>query len=306
MYSVTLKSGNYTHSTISNVPQEKLGDTYDQVVLFLHGFPDDNSSFTELMPLVLDNLAGKTLALAPLMRGYETSSQHPDIRNSYRLADLAVDIRNFVRQNLSPSTKRVHLVGHDWGALGCFKAASMYPGMFASVSTLAIPYLLNLHAWEVLWYVPEQIYLSLYFLTMQLGWFYDKLKHQHSENSYLNSLWEYWLPGWDYSHEAIEHVRKTLQKPGVVDHVTAYYRCLFNPFHLLQLKAKIDFEKSPTLLLGGKTDGCMSRKLYELEKKKLEHEEVKVEVIDAGHFLHRERPRKVAEIVSDWINDHNE
>ncbi|EGV62149.1 epoxide hydrolase [Yamadazyma tenuis ATCC 10573] len=306
---VQLRSDDKSHSAIANISQAQLSyPQYSKIILLLHGFPDTNASFDEFTPKLIANLPAseKIAVVAPLLRGYERSSQTDFSR--YRTVDLALDIKNFLTQNFSYTreTTTIHLVGHDWGAISCFKAVSLYPDMFDSVSTLGIPYLSNLHVWDLFLYASEQLWYSSYFLTMQWRSLYGRIDTEHTESSYLNRLWEFWSPRWNYSNHDIEQVRTMLQNNGVLDHATAYYRCLLDPRNLKSIRWKIDFEKVPVLLVGGKLDGCMTIRLYELEKKRLESTSARVEVVEgAGHFLHREAPAKVADLVADWILEHS-
>lgn len=294
-YSVKLRSGDSFHSTLSNRPSTK--GKFSKIFILLHGFPDNNESFNEIAK-TLDKQYPKALILAPLMRGYEPSSYHKF--SEYRIADYAKDIHNWVESLGRPVT----LIGHDWGAIATFKAASLYPDDFESVITLAIPYLSNLHLHDVLFYAPEQFYYSTYFLTMQSPYLYGKLR-QLGSNSYLNKLWEYWSPSYDFKDD-IESVRNTLLFEDTIDHVTAYYRCLLNPLNIRHARWHIDFKKVPTYIMGGREDQCMSVRLFELEDKKLKDTpNAKVLIVDGvGHFLHREDPKKVGELILEWLKDH--
>lgn len=303
-HDVKLKSGTKTHSAFSNVNQATLSSKkFSRVIFFLHGFPDNYTSFNGVMPIVKSEFKTENvLLLAPAMRGYEKSSHH-DNEGAYRTSEVAKDVYNFVHE-LGLEKLPVHLVGHDWGAIIAFKTASLYPDLITSIITLAIPYLSNLHAWDYLWYAPEQIYLSSYFLTMQRKLRYGKLYEKGNDNSYLNYLWEYWSPNFDYPKKEIESVRSTLLADDSIEHATAYYRCLFTPSYIKDVKWYVDFNKVSALIMGGATDGCMSPKLFELEKRRLaKFDTVEVELVPkVGHFLQREDPIKVAGLVIDFLH----
>lgn len=271
---------------------------YDRIIFLLHGFPDNNDTYH----LVWDQLVSafpKLLLLAPAMRGYERLSQGPD--HEYRVSDLASDVKAWITNINPPAGVHVHLVGHDWGAITCFKVGQLYPELVTLMVTLAIPYIANVHLPQLLWYSPEQVWYLLYFLTMQLKAIYLR----KFAGDYLNALWKYWLPTWDFPERTIQLVQATLELPGVLDASTAYYRCLLNPLNLLQIKWVVDFDKVPTLILGGETDGCMLNRLLRYEKKLLNgthNGKVEVrEIPHAGHFLQQEAPREVADAVIEWI-----
>lgn len=287
-------------------PQSSLDapGAYSRVVIFLHGFPDNNDSWAETIPLVQRHFAAegeKILTLAPLLRGYEPSSQgKPD---EYCMFELALDVQLWIQQVHVGGSVPVHLVGHDWGAIVAFKTASKYPELVTSLVTLAIPYITNLRAWHFLWYCPVQIWNLSYMLRMQNKWFYKHRFGDLAKPGYLDELWRYWSPGWDFSKQ-IDSVRDTLSQPGVLDSATAYYRNIVPWKKMEEFRWPVDFEKTPTLILGGVQDGCMDAALFELESRLLAAKpRVKVQLIyGAGHFLHREDPSKVGELICDWFD----
>lgn len=310
-HQIKLDIGSRVFSAFSNHSQQEIFSTngslkqWNRIVLLIHGFPDNNTSFHEIYPVLESSFKRRVLLISPLLRGYETSSQGE--LDEYKLSDLAGDIKAWIELVNSNNKLPLHLVGHDWGALATFKASYLYPEMITSLVTLAIPYLANIRPWEYLVKVPIQLYNSSYMLTMQFPSFYRDRLQQSGRSSYLNYLWNYWSPTYDYSDAEIESVRNTLFEPGVIDAATAYYRCLLRPSIFKELKWDIDFDKVPTLILGGQNDGCMSEKLYALEKWKLRDvENVNVKTIShVGHFLHRENPVKVGELIADWFSKYS-
>lgn len=304
MPSITLKNGNRSFSTLSTHDAAAVANisNYDRVIFFLHGFPDNNHSFDKVIPLVTENLPNqKVLCLAPLLRGYEPSSLGDD--HDYKVSDMAGDVREWILQIVPNKEVPVHLVGHDWGAIITFKAAKLYPDLITSTVTLAIPYLANLRGWQLLWYAPRQLYALTYFYTMQFAFWYKRKFGDLQKPGYLDALWAYWSPNWDFSAD-IASVRDTLSQPGVLDGTTAYYRNLFRVSALTERDWRVDFAKVPTLIVGGDQDGCMVPELYELEARILGGiSKVYVRLLTGlGHFLHREDPAKVAELVATWFD----
>lgn len=301
-HSIKLKNGRRTFSVISNFHEQEVYAPirrWNRVIFLIHGFPDDNTSFSKVIPILEENFP-KALILAPLLRGYEESSQGPE--GEYTVGEIAKDVKSWINEVLPVKNLPVHLVGHDWGAIIAFKVASVYPELVDSMVTLAIPYLSNLRIWEYLLKIPLQLYKSSYFLTMQSEYLYKKLR-QTGEDTYLDYLWRYWSPNYEYSRQEIDQVRSTLLKPGVLEASTAYYRCLFKILNFDGRRWNVNFEQVPTLILGGETDGCMIKSVYDLEAEKLAQTKlVKVQTMNrVGHFLHREDPVKVAEAIVEWI-----
>lgn len=271
-----------------------------RVIFLLHGFPDNNTSYEGVWP-VLSQAFPEALILAPAMRGYEPSSTGSDY--DYRSSDLARDVKSWIEQLGDLLGASVHLVGHDWGAIAVYKTATLYPELITSVVAMAIPLMSNIRPLELVWKCPRQLYLSSYFLTMQFKFLYGP----RFEKDYLDELWRYWSPTWKFTEKDIELVRKTLAQPGVLEGTTAYYRCMFRILNIQDRRWLPDFNKVPTLLLGGEVDGCMSSQLYEIQKQKLAGKpNVKVQTMaNLGHFLHREDPAKVGEAIVDWLKQHS-
>lgn len=306
MAKITLQHANRTFSAWSSHPQLEITNprSFERVIFFLHGFPDNNEGYENVTPIVAQHYKTKVLLIAPVMRGYEASSQGPD--TEYKMSDLAGDLRAWILLIVPNKEVPVHLVGHDWGAIVTFKTASLYPELITSAATMAIPYLANLRPWHYLWYAPRQIYCLSYFFTMQYAFLY---RHKFGDllvPGYLDELWKYWSPNWDFSKQ-IDSVRKTLAEPGVLDSATAYYRNLFRPSIIKERKWIVDFEKVPTLILGGDKDNCMVSELYDLEAQLLASKpKVKVQLLSGlGHFMHREDPTKVTELICDWFDKYN-
>lgn len=79
-----------------------------EVVVLLHGFPTDRSSWDRVARR-LHEVGLRTLA--PDQRGYSPGAS-PSGLDAYRLDELVADVLALVDAS---GRERVHLVGHDWG-----------------------------------------------------------------------------------------------------------------------------------------------------------------------------------------------
>jgi pimeloyl-ACP methyl ester carboxylesterase len=94
------------------------GPADGEVVVLLHGFPQLNTSWEA----VIDRLTAEGYrCLAPNQRGYSPGAR-PKRRRDYRTAELVEDVRALIDVS---GAERVHLVGHDWGALVAWAATKM-------------------------------------------------------------------------------------------------------------------------------------------------------------------------------------
>lgn len=311
-HNVVLEANGLKFSAYSSWPQSRLNsDRPKRLIFLLHGFPDTRETWSGVWEFLVPEYPPEAgaLVLAPSLRGYEETSFVEDTQ--YGPADIAGDVASWIRQltaggeNIGRDTF-VHIVGHDWGAIVAFKTASMYPELLTSIATLAIPYLSNMTALTIAWAAPEQAWYSSYMVRMQARLFYGSVLSQEGRTlPYIEKLWRYWSPNWDFSEEELALVSDVLRKPGIADATTAYYRCVRRTSRLGRgFGWKVDFDKVPTLLIGGETDGCMSIRLYDAQEHLLRDEAAAkvVKLPHVGHFMQRESPRKITELVVAWIS----
>lgn len=268
------------------------------LVIMLHGFPDDFHSFDAQMEAVA---AAGYRVVAPMMRGYETGSQSS--RDLYHLIHLASDVFAWMKEL---KQKQCHLVGHDWGAMTAYVAAALQPKKFASVTTLAIPHLRR--GIQGVADVPGQLVKSSYILLMQFARIAETVVSR-GDHAFIETLWKRWSPDWQYSATDLEQVKATFRQEGVVRAATQYYRCLLQPLSISTqqswtlLTAKLNV---PTLALTGENDGCMDTRLYDSMMQEQDFEKgLRVHRLpNTGHFLHRESPEKVSQLILGWIQEH--
>src|SRR5271154_371868 len=96
------------------------GPTDGPVVVLLHGFPQHNDSWNA----VIDRLTAQGYrCLAPNQRGYSPGAR-PARRRDYRIPELVTDVGALIDAS---GARRVHLVGHDWGAAVAWATAAECP-----------------------------------------------------------------------------------------------------------------------------------------------------------------------------------
>ncbi len=264
-------------------------------VLCLHGFPDNARSFRHQLPALAD--AGFR-AVAPTLRGYEPASQPDD--GDYHIVRMAEDVVGWIDDL---GEERVHLVGHDWGAVIGYAAAALAPERLHTLTTLAIPHPGRLQ--QAVRQVPSQLRNSWYMMFFQLRGLADYVV-ERNDWALIERLWRDWSPGWSPPPEELAAVKQTLAQPGVKKAALGYYRAMFalrgeaTRQTTRLLESKIDV---PTLALTGALDGCMDTRLHDLSVHPDDFPRgVRVErVHDAGHFLHQEKPQTVNALLLEWL-----
>jgi pimeloyl-ACP methyl ester carboxylesterase len=266
------------------------------VVLLLHGFPDNPHTFGAQLQALAS--AGYR-AIAPTLRGYESSSQPTD--GDYRIGTMARDVLAWIDDL---GADRVHLVGHDWGAAITYVAGALAPDRFHSLTTLAVPHLPRMRS--ALLMAPVQILNTWYMRFFQLPWISD-WAIERNDWAMLKWLSGIWSPGFSLSQEEWSNRRETFETPGVKQAMLAYYRQNASLGVLLGLFSSEAFRLTTvpvrTLAISGVDDGCMDTRLYD----KLFYEEdfpagfqiLRIE--GAGHFMHLDAPKAVNDALLNWL-----
>jgi pimeloyl-ACP methyl ester carboxylesterase len=263
------------------------------VVICLHGFPDDARSFRFQLPALA---AEGYRVIAPMLRGYEPSSQPRD--GDYSLSALADDVVAWIGE------QRVHLVGHDWGAAITYLAGATAPERFDSLTTIAVPHAARLV--EGIRKVPSQLGKSWYMSFFQLKGLSDWAV-ERDDWALVRRLWRSWSPGFTLPDDEWAALRRTFEAPGVKRAMLGYYRQNASPPVLLGWKKTpaTSLTRVPvrTLAITGVDDGCMDTRLWDHAFKDEDFPHgVRVErIAGAGHFVHQEVPDRINALLSDWL-----
>lgn len=271
------------------------------VVLCLHGFPDDARSFRHQLPALAD--AGYR-AVAPMLRGYEPSSQPAD--GDYSVSAIAGDVLAWID---GLGEDRVHLVGHDWGAAITYLAGAMAPERFHSLTTLAVPHSARLP--QAIREVPRQVMLSWYMSFFQLRGVADWAV-ERNDWALVRRLWKGWSPSYTLSPDEWASLRTTFEAPGVKQAMLGYYRHNASPDVLLGWKktpaTTLTTVPVRTLAITGEEDGCMDTRLYDhaFLAEDFPNGVMVKRIQGAGHFVHQEKPEEINEILLGWLDQSNE
>jgi pimeloyl-ACP methyl ester carboxylesterase len=103
------------------------------VVVLLHGFPQQNTSWNTVIPRLTEQ---GYRCLAPNQRGYSRTAR-PRGRWNYRTSELVADVCALID---ATGARRVHLVGHDWGAAVAWIVAASAPERLATLTALSVPH----------------------------------------------------------------------------------------------------------------------------------------------------------------------
>mgnify|MGYP000022795837 CR=1 FL=1 len=270
------------------------------LVICLHGFPDNARSFRHQLPFLAD--AGYRV-IAPTLRGYESSSQPDD--KDYLVATMARDVIAWIDKL---GEQKVHLVGHDWGAVITYAAGALAPERFYSLTTLAVPH--GARFIDGVRKVPSQLLKSWYMNFFQLPGIAEFVL-QRNDWAFIKTLWKNWSPGFELPNKEWTELRQTFEAPGVKNAMLSYYRQNISPRIMLGIKqteaSLLTSVPVPTLAITGSDDGCIDTRLYDhtfLDEDfpmgyRIER------ILGAGHFCHQEKSEQINSLLLDWLKENN-
>nr|XP_054928861.1 epoxide hydrolase 4-like [Dermacentor andersoni] len=259
------------------------GNQDKPLVLLLHGFPDFWFSWKyQILDLKKD-----FWVVALDLRGYGRSSK-PSLVIDYRGPRLVEDVRGLI---VSLGKKKASIVGHDWGAVIAWWLATKYESLVDKLVIINGPHPLALS--YQLEHSLSQILMSWYFVTFQLPWL-PEASFCANDLQLLDTLHG------AYDEQEREAFKYAFSKPGAFTGPVNYYRASFrvqseDPFNYRQLYV-------PALVLWGCQDTALTRNIAALSLQYACSGRVEY-VADAGHWLHRERPKLVNDLIRRFLSN---
>jgi pimeloyl-ACP methyl ester carboxylesterase len=270
----------------------RMGPEEGPLALCLHGFPDSAWTWRHLAP----ELAGAGFrVVAPFLRGYAPSAVPADGR--YQAGVLALDALE-LHSALGGDGSAV-LIGHDWGALAAYGAATGGPDRWRRVVAAAVPPALGMQAL----FSYDQVKRSFYMFVFQ--WPLAEMIVGADDLLFIDRLWADWSPGYEAT-EDLAHVKDCLRDPANLAAALGYYRATLGALPqdpaLAELQAATGAPPpQPTLYLHGADDGCIAVTVTESTAEQLAPGSRLEIVPGTGHFLHLERPDLVNRAILDFV-----
>jgi pimeloyl-ACP methyl ester carboxylesterase len=264
------------------------------LALCLHGFPDSAWTWRHLLPELAH--AGYR-AVAPFMRGYAPTSVPDD--GIYQTGALAADACA-LHEALGGDSEAV-IIGHDWGAVATYGAASLEPQRWSAVVGAAVP---PGGALAQAFLDYDQLQKSWYMFFFQHG--LADIVVPMNDLAFIDRLWADWSPGYDAS-EDLPRVKDAMRDPANIQAAIGYYRATLgdgprSPAYDDGQAATGKMPEQPLLYLQGLDDGCIGAAVTAGIESQFEAPHSRVVMVkDAGHFLHVEQPELVNSLILDFL-----
>lgn len=241
------------------------------VVVLLHGFPVDRTSWDVVAPML--HQAGMR-TLAPDQRGYSPGAR-PAGRAAYVMSELVGDVVALLD---AAEVDHAHVVGHDWGGGVAWSIAGSVPERVATVTVLSTP---HPGAMNRAFKTFGQARRSWYMAAFQVPW----LPEQVLPRSFASGLRKSGLPA-----AKAEHYATRMREPGALTAGINWYRAL--PLS----RGAAHRVRVPATYVWGRHDPFLGRRAAELTA---EHVIAPYEFVelDEGHWLPERAPRAVADAV---------
>jgi pimeloyl-ACP methyl ester carboxylesterase len=255
-----------------------------EVVVLLHGFPENKESWDAIAPALVD--AGYRV-LAPDQRGYSPGAR-PRGRRSYTLPHLVGEVLALAD---AAGADRFHVVGHDWGGIVAWALAGQHPERLASMTSLTTPHA-SAFARSIL--TSTQLLRSWYMLFYQL----PGLPERSMTTAAGGRMFVRTMVRSGLSEERAEAYLAMLRS-GAAGPAINWYRGL--PFAASTTMRPI---RVPTLYVYAGADFALGRTAAEATGRYVEAE-YRYEVIEgASHWLPEQNASDVLPLVLSQLQDH--
>ncbi len=150
------------------------------LVVLIHGFPDTPHGWERISERLV---AAGFRTVRPWLRGY-----HPDTIVDGRPYDLVTIGSDPIRLLDALGEREAILVGHDWGSVIAYGAATLHPERVRAIVPIALPHP-NLLPRD-----PATMWAARHFFVLNLPWAERKMRR--NDFAYLETLYRRWTPNW--------------------------------------------------------------------------------------------------------------
>jgi pimeloyl-ACP methyl ester carboxylesterase len=270
------------------------------VLLLLHGWPDDTSTWDAVIP-ILNDAGFRTIA--PTIRGFgETrflSADTPRTGNATMLAMDAIEMLDAL------GVEKLSIAGHDWGSNMAEALAIGWPDRIDLIAMLSTPPRLGGLPTSPFWHARLQWY----------HWFQATKRGAQAvrddRKGFARIMWESWSPeGW-FDDATFDRVARSFENPDWADVTLHSYRSRWDeaePDPVSKwLNEKVKATKSlslPTIYFQGEVDGVNPPATSEKVAEKFTGPFERIVLPGVGHFPTREAPNEVAKRLAQHFKSH--
>ena len=279
---------------ILDIAYDDTGPQDGPVVLLLHGWPDDATTWAPVAS-VLNGAGLRTIA--PMLRGFGgTRFRKPESARTGNSAVLAMDAVALLD---GLGVTRVCIAGHDWGSNTAEAIAVGWPDRVDRMALLSSPPRLGGAPTPPFWHAQLQWY----------HWFQATARGARAvrddPKGFAHIMWQNWSPSGWYDMPTFDRVARSFNTPDWVDVTLHSYRARWDEAApdpaSVWLDDRIRATKTlatPTLYIQGGADGVNPPAVSETLAQKFTGPFERVVLPGVGHFPTREAPQIVGELLT--------
>ena len=286
---------------VLDIAYEETGDARGFPVILLHGFPDDARAYDDVVgPLAKQGYR----TIVPYLRGYgPTRFRDP---KAPRMAEQAAIGQDVIDLADALKISRFAVAGYDWGGRAAAVAAALRPdrvraavlvGGYTIQDVFGTPSPATPERERALWYQ--------YYFNTERG----RVGLERNRRAICRFLWETWSPTWKFTTDTYEKTAASFDNPDFVDVVVHSYRHRIGnaPGEPRFVETERQLAKrpriaAPTITLYGGSDGLGAPAAQNPNEDATFATLVARRVIvDAGHFLPRERPDTISSALLELL-----
>ena len=281
------------HTDWIDIAYEDHGDPAGPPVLLLHGFPDSPRTWDGV---VRELGSSKLRLIVPYLRGYGPTAILQDSAGGGMEAAMGQDAVDLIDALRLPKTL---VVGQDWGARAAYVAAALYPDRVRGIVTLAVPYLMYEGRQPL---PPRQVqaYWYQWYFNTDIG----AEGFKRDVVGFCKSLWQAWSPAWRFTDAEFEQASESWHRPEFADLVLHAYRVRYGNAPTVDRYARQQaaFDARPKITVPcwfatGLADASNLSASSIGQEKWFAAGHHRHEVPDVGHFVQRESPPVVANLI---------
>jgi pimeloyl-ACP methyl ester carboxylesterase len=276
------------------------GPREEQVVILLHGFPDDPRAWQEVADL-LSRAACRVIV--PYLRGFGPTRFHDErAMRSGQQAALGQDLLGLM-DGLGIS--KAILAGYDWGSRAACVAAALWPERVRALVPISGYTIQNIRMANrpAAPQMEHQFWYQWYFLSER-----GRTGLADHRREFCELLWKLWSPNWQFTQETFDDTATSFENPDFVDVVIHSYRHRSGTApgapELESLEEKLAAQPKisvPTVVLSGEADPLRPPHLLQNDSQHFSGPYEQILVPRVGHFLPREAPGSVSNAVLGLI-----
>lgn len=279
-----------TRTDLLEISYKDRGPGDGQVILLLHGWPDDASTW-DAISAALNDAGFRTII--PSLRGFgDTRFLSHDVPRTGNTAMLVLDAIALLD---ALGIENFSVAGHDWGSSMAEMLAIGWPARVERIALLSTPPRMGGLPTPPFWHARLQWYH--WFLATQRG----AQAVRDDPTGFARIMWDTWSPAGWFDESTFDKVAKSFENPDFVDVTLHSYRSRWGEADPDPASQWLDDQTTntktlalPTIYFQGELDGVNPPPVSEDIARKFTGPFERIVLPGVGHFPTREAPAAVA------------